>query len=95
MIPQVKRVYVPAILLVNPPGGTIHHFDGCWWIVHPDKGIAFYHFGRRIRAQCNSNLDVAMDLRRIYYPDLEIIHYDHIYLRERDGELLLPKGYQP
>jgi len=62
--------FIPIAVLSAPPGdGPFMHYVGRYWMVHPDKGAAFYNpvstrTGRRRRPghgspQCNSSEDVA------------------------------------
>lgn len=54
MITMDRFKFVPMDVLTTPPRGLIEHFKDCWWIVHPDKGAAFFD-SRGLHPQCNSN----------------------------------------
>lgn len=38
----------------KPKGHIIYHIPNSWWVVHPDKGLAFYGKGFG-SPQCNTN----------------------------------------
>ncbi len=62
--------FIPLAVLSAPPGdGPFMHYVSRYWMVHPDKGAAFYNpvsprTGRRRRPgpgspQCNSSEEIA------------------------------------
>jgi hypothetical protein len=52
MISEDRFTFVPVAQAIIPPPGLIEHLKDRWWLVHPEKGIAFFE-GKF--AQCNSN----------------------------------------
>ena len=55
--------FVPIDKAIEPPSGLIEHLKNKWWIVHPEKGVAFFE-GKF--AQCNSNEILARRLASGY-----------------------------
>jgi hypothetical protein len=52
---QLERyVFIPVEKAIVPPPGLIEHIKDHWWLVHPEKGVAFYD-KRAMAPQCNSN----------------------------------------
>lgn len=50
--------FLPEQEAVSPAkGGFFVHWVNAWWLVHPDKGLAFYRLGRGGRGspQCNTD----------------------------------------
>jgi hypothetical protein len=51
--------FLPVQEAVSPAKrGHFEHFVDAWWIVHPEKGLAFYRRGRRSglgAPQCNTD----------------------------------------
>jgi hypothetical protein len=51
--------FLPVQEAVSPAkGGFFLHYVNTWWLVHPDKGLAFYRRGRRRSLgapQCNTD----------------------------------------
>lgn len=60
-IPIERYVFVPIEKAVVPPSGLIEHLKDRWWIVHPEKGLAF--FDKKLMApQCNGSETLARRL---------------------------------
>lgn len=45
----------------KPKGHIIYHYSNSWWIVHPEKGLAFYGKGFS-SPQCNTNESISRRL---------------------------------
>jgi len=59
-------MFIPADEALAPAdGGHYQHYVNCWWVVHPEKGLAFFNpknartgrrrFGRYGSPQCNAD----------------------------------------
>lgn len=35
--------FLPLAKAADPGEGTFRHYVGRWWVVHPDKGLAFHN----------------------------------------------------
>lgn len=63
-------VFIPIEQATEPPDGIIEHIKDSWWVVHQDKGVAFYcprnkRTGKRSKfmaSQCNSDEAIARHL---------------------------------
>jgi hypothetical protein len=67
-------------------GGFFQHYLNGWWVVHPDKGLAFYNpkhvrtgrrqLGRWGSPQCNTDerisREVGMDCASSLWPEIEV-----------------------
>jgi hypothetical protein len=55
--------FLPVDEAVSPAGGTFfQHYVNHWWLVHPEKGLAFYarRSGHGLGSpQCNSSEQIA------------------------------------
>ncbi len=47
--------FVPFEEATTPPAGLIDHMKDRWWMVHPERGLAFYKSGKNLSAQCNGD----------------------------------------
>jgi hypothetical protein len=63
-------VFLPVAEAVEPAGGTyFQHYVDAWWVVHPEKGLAFFNpksartgrrrHGRWGSPQCNTNKRIS------------------------------------
>jgi hypothetical protein len=79
--PQSYR-FLPLAEAVNPPKqGLFTHWVNAWWLVHPDKGLLFYRFGRRRgwgSPQCNTDERVTRMLFEKAPPPFEGIEVQHL-----------------
>lgn len=59
--------FVPEGVAVVPPNGLLIHYKDYWWVVHPEKGLAFYWrgFGNG-SGQCNQNEAIVRKLAQSY-----------------------------
>ncbi len=66
--------FVPIETATVPPGGLIEHFRDRWWLVHPERGVAYYvgARGKDASPQCNGDEAVA---RRLFTPDWAEIRF--------------------
>ena len=77
-------IYLPKDEAVKPREG--HCYVDRWWIVHPEKGLAFYlspHATKDDRftsPQCNSNKAVTEVLHKKMYSDHEIKFFTAVYV---------------
>lgn len=82
--------YVPEDVATTPAEG--HCFVNRWWMVHPEKGVAFYCDTRRSvwlepgekeepSPQCNSCEITARHLAKKLHPDCEVKKLHAVYLR--------------
>jgi hypothetical protein len=69
-ISEADYVFLPLEEAVTPQkGGFFQHYVSAWWVVHPDRGLAFYNprnarTGRRRHSrygspQCNTDERIA------------------------------------
>lgn len=60
-------VFVPFEEASTPPSGIIEHLKDMWWIVHPQKGIAYWRHGgpssKHLSPWCNKSEEIT---RRIF-----------------------------
>lgn len=63
--------FVPIDEAVVPPSGIIQHFKDHWWIVHPEKGLAFFDSRGWLSPQCNGDERVTRRLAQ-HYPWAEV-----------------------
>jgi hypothetical protein len=83
-LPETDYVFVPVDQLTSPPEGHVDHLGQRWWMVHPEKGLAFYNPHRRSghgnpygSPQCNSNKKIS---ERLCQPWAEVRLIDHVFL---------------
>lgn len=60
-----RFVFVPIDEAIVPPGGLIEHLKDRWWVVHPEKGVAYFD-KRHKSPQCNSNETITRRLAQAY-----------------------------
>jgi hypothetical protein len=73
--------YVPILIAAEPATGECT--VGCWWIVHPEKGLAFYRRSsdpHYIASQCNRDKKVTEDLQPKLHPECEVVHLPLVFM---------------
>lgn len=65
-IAEDSFVFVPLETATVPPGGLIEHLKDRWWMVHPEKGVAFFVTRGFHAAQCNRNEAITRRLAENY-----------------------------
>lgn len=60
-----RLVFIPLEEATTPPGGLIEHLKDRWWIVHPEKGVAF-HDKKAMSPLCNGNEGITRLLAESY-----------------------------
>lgn len=76
---DARLIFVPLDKATVPPSGLIEHIKDHWWVVHPDKGLAFWD-KKLMSPQCNSNEAVTRHLARVY-PWAEIKFIPSVFRR--------------
>jgi hypothetical protein len=62
LLTEDDYAFLPVAEAVSPAKtGFFQHWVDAWWIIHPDKGLAFYRRGRRGLGapQCNTSEQIA------------------------------------
>lgn len=73
--------FFPIADMTDPPNGLIQHFKDCWWIAHPEKGLAFFKSaGRHLSPQCNINESITRKLA-VAYPWCEVVFIPSAFRR--------------
>lgn len=56
-LPMSHYRFVPIEEAIIPPQGLINHLKDRWWVVHPEKGLAYYigANGKHSSPQCNGS----------------------------------------
>lgn len=84
-VPLVEKLeYVALDEATLPRDGEV--LTDRWWVVHPEKGLAFYrpHPKRRFRApQCNSDRRMPEHLVAEMYPGHEVRYVEAAYVGPR------------
>ena len=80
-----KYIFVPVEKATVPPPGLIEHLKDRWWLVHPERGLAFFD-ERAMSPQCNSNETIARHLAR-NHPWAEVQFFPSVFRR------INPKDY--
>lgn len=74
--------YIPFSAALEMPTevGTFHHVPDCWWLVHPEKGFAFYNWGGQ---GWHPLVSTERDNKRLqaWAPPYEVRQYSHVLLR--------------
>lgn len=65
-ISEDKFEFVPVEEAIIPPPGLIDHMKDRWWIVHPDKGLAFFKSRGSLSPQCNGDERITRRLSEAY-----------------------------
>lgn len=58
---QDKYIFMAMDKATTPPSGIIQHLKNRYWIVHPQKGLAFYRSYNS--PQCNENAKICARLK--------------------------------
>lgn len=93
-LPYEQRFAVGEI----PLGEETALIENCWWIAHPERGLAFAresggHSKRYCSPQCNVNRDVARVIQQKHYPNLDLRFEPIVYVRRTiGGAYLIPAG---
>lgn len=95
VISETDYVFLPLEEAVTPPkGGFFQHYVSAWWVVHPDRGLAFYNprnartgrrrYSRYGSPQCNSDerisRKVGADTAGSVFPEVEIQHLPSVWV---------------
>lgn len=51
-----KFTFITLDKATVPPAGLIEHIKDHWWLVHPEKGVAFYGNGMAVQGNTNESL---------------------------------------
>jgi hypothetical protein len=88
-------VFLPVAEGTAPTkGGFFMHYVDAWWVVHPEKGLAFYNpvstrtgrrrFGRFGSPQCNTDerisRKVGLDCAGSVFPGIEIRQFPSVWV---------------
>jgi hypothetical protein len=88
--------FIPFETAITPAEG--HCFVDRWWMVHPEKGVAFYATKRRSyelepgeedepSPQCNSSESTARHLQQKLHPDCETRFIPVVFVRHAITEM--------
>lgn len=56
-----KYHFIPLEQATKPKGYMLHHWANSYWVVHPEKGLAFFGKGYG-SPQCNTNEEISKRL---------------------------------
>lgn len=71
--------YVPEEVAARPTTGEV--IVNNWWIVHPEKGLAFYQgHTNDYSPQCNRDRNVADHIQPRLHPDSEVRQVPQVYI---------------
>jgi hypothetical protein len=70
--------------ILGPAGAWAERFVDHWWIVHPEKGLAFWGT-ITLTPQANANEAVTRRLAKQYYPWAEVRQIPLVVIDRRSG----------
>jgi hypothetical protein len=76
-ISELVFTFVPFEKAIDPPPDLIKHWKNHWWIVHPEKGLAFY---RGSFPQANTNEVITRRLAT-NYPWAEVRFFPSVFMK--------------
>lgn len=74
-----RLFFVPVAEALIPPAGIIEHLKDHWWIVHPERGLAFWDKLHK-SPQCNSSESITRRLASAY-PWAEVRFFPSVFRR--------------
>ncbi len=74
--------FLPEEQALSPTENTKPIADA-WWLVHPTKGLVFYHSHKNLAApQANPNVLISRRVNERYYPDFnfQVKYYPVVFI---------------
>ena len=78
-----QPVFIPLRDLITPPTGIIKHIKDSYWVCCPEEGLLFVRLNqsKELIEQCNANESIAVRVRDMMYPTLDVKFVPSVFLR--------------